>query len=96
MFPELEVLDGYSKAGEEVITESDDDYDSQDFMGEEGEDEEDDSENAPGMNAKWYKEKLGDDAYDSEEGEEEVDEEYGDEEGDENDGGPVKRAKKDE
>lgn len=95
MFPELEVLDGYSKAGEEVITESDDDYDSQDFMGEEGEDEEDDSENAPGMNAKWYKEKLGED-YDSEEGEEEVDEEYGDEEGDENDGGPVKRAKKDE
>jgi len=95
MFPELEVLDGYSKAGEEVITESDDDYDSQDFMGEEGEDEDDDSEGAPGMNAKWYKEKLGED-YDSEEGEEEVDEEYGDEEGDENDGGPVKRAKKDE
>jgi hypothetical protein len=89
------VLDGYSKSGEEVITESDDDYDSQDFLGEEGEEEEDEDSEGAAMNAKWYKEKLGSD-YDSEEGEEEVDEEYGDCEGSDKEGGAVKRAKKDE
>jgi hypothetical protein len=57
----------------------------------------DDSENAPGMNAKWRQMGGDDDDYDSEEGEEEQDEDYGDEEGSEGaEGGPVKRAKKDE
>jgi acidic leucine-rich nuclear phosphoprotein 32 family protein B len=101
LIPSLAVLDGYNKIGEEVYSESEDDYGS---FGEEGEDDLDNKFindhlteeqlaelKKKGISIEEYL--AGQDAeFDDEEGEEEYGEEGEDESEDE--GAPEKRAKK--